>query len=200
MVKRSEVRHTPGMRYMELSSSVRSLFWGGLLLILCCGFYLGWWVLAYRPHSPVRGMASGWLLLPALAFGLFGVVQIVSGNGMLAKRISPGVIITTGLGLYVLLLILSKVLFHRLVTTELLLIVGWTLLLVLEINALRGGGGFSAFKAVAVLFLVFAVAVVSMICYLRYYGLSAEAGYRDGMIPLILVMACEAVVSFCILF
>jgi len=59
------------------------------------------------------------------------------------------------------------------VTTELILIVGWTVLMLSENS------------------------VISLICYIIYYKLGKKAGFWDGILPLILVtiyMAIETAV------
>ena len=89
---------------------------------------------------------------------------------------------------------------HRQVTTELILIVGWT---VLEISALdtmqcfNSLGGITTKTALILMAVVIVMAVASMVAYLLYYGLDAVKGYIDGMIPLILIagtMIAELVV------
>ena len=56
------------------------LFWGNILLVGCCVFYLLWWALAFKPTGAVKGMRSGWLLIPAFLFGCAAVVLIVRGT------------------------------------------------------------------------------------------------------------------------
>lgn len=40
-----------------------------------------------------------------------------------------------------------------------------------------------------------ALAILSLICYVLYYGLDSRAGYVDGMIPLILAAAYMMVLA-----
>ena len=40
----------------NLNASARHLLQGDLLLILCCAFYLAWWLLAFKPVGAVKGL------------------------------------------------------------------------------------------------------------------------------------------------
>ncbi|MCD8021443.1 MAG: hypothetical protein LUF30_00155, partial [Lachnospiraceae bacterium] len=100
-----------------------------------------------------------------------------------------------GVVAYVILLVGTSVLLKRQVTTELFLIVGWTTLMFLELNALFAQGQFTKSTVIILLVITLIVADVSMICYLLYYGLDKVKGYVDGMIPLLLVAIMMAVVT-----
>jgi len=178
----------------NLDSSARQIFFGNLLLVVCCAFYLAWWLLAFRPVNPVRGFRTGWLLLPAFAAGLAAVILAVRGLRAAPGPglFPPGLLLWGGILAYVLLMALTRFLLNRPVTTELFLIVGWAALALSEADALCGAGTFGRGEAAAFAVISAAGAVVSLICYVRYYHLSAAAGYLDGMVPLLmaaLVMA-----------
>ncbi len=173
-------------------SPIQQLLWGNVLLVGCCAFYLLWWILAFHPTGAVKGFKSGWLLIPAFVLGIAAVVQMVRGvNGaeMARSFFTVRTVVLAGVAAYVLLLLVTLLAFHRQVTTELLLIVGWTVLAFLCCNALYGTGYVSRGAAVGLLVTAVAAAVLSMVCYLLYYGLGPRTGYVDGMIPLILVIA-----------
>ncbi len=153
----------------------------------CCIFYLLWWILAFRPSGAVKGFKSGWLLIPALFLGIFSVVMIIRGvNETEPALFSPGTVVLAGIAVYVALLFLTGYVFHRQVTTELFLIIGWAVLTFLEINALYGSGITGRQGALILLALVLIAAAVCMACYMLYYKLDGKAGYVDGMIPLVL--------------
>jgi len=163
------------------------MFCGNLLLIACCAFYLAWWLLAFRPERPVRGMRSGWLLLPATAAGLGAVVLIVRGVFAAPAGVSPfpaGSLLWGGAAAYFALLALTRLAFRRPVTTELFLIVGWAVLVLAETGALRGLGRLSRGTAAAFSAAAGLVAAADLVCYTLYYRLDARAGYFDGMVPL----------------
>ena len=76
----------------------------------------------------VKGLRSGWLLLPAFAAGVMAVVHILRGIGGADVRrvlIPDSWVLWGGVAAYVLLLALTWVFWKRPVTTELFLIVGW---------------------------------------------------------------------------
>lgn len=174
------------------------LFWGDLLLVGCCVFYLLWWVLAFKPTGAVKGMRSGWLLIPAFLLGCAAVILIARGIGLANGAdsfFSTGTVLLAGVLSYIVLLAVTWFAFHRQVTTELFLIVGWAVLVFLEVNALYGLGIVPRNGAVILFAAAVIVALVSMVCYVLYYGLDDRAGYVDGMIPLLLAGAFMAVLA-----
>lgn len=175
--------------FSQYDLQTREMLTGNLLLMACCGFYLAWWLIAFKPTGAVKGMKSGWLLFPALLFGVAAVVQIVRGSSAEGREalFPRTAILVGGVLAYVILLAGTSVLLKRQVTTELFLIVGWTVLLFLEINGLFALGWCSRAAALGFLAAAVAVAAVSLICYLLYYDLDSVKGYVDGMIPLLLV-------------
>ncbi|MCD8340957.1 MAG: hypothetical protein LUC87_02245 [Clostridiales bacterium] len=175
--------------FSQYNLQTRQMLTGNLLLVACCVFYLAWWLIAFKPEGAIRGMKSGWLLIPALLFGVAAIVEIVQGSdadgqGGLPSRTA---IVMGGIIAYVVLLAASSLILKRQVTTELLLIVGWTVLMFLEISGLFALGQYSRGMAIAFLVITVIAAIVSLICYLLYYNLDSVKGYIDGMIPLLLV-------------
>ncbi|MCD8004148.1 MAG: hypothetical protein LUE91_00585 [Oscillospiraceae bacterium] len=61
----------------RLDAQTNQMLAGNLLLILCCVFYLLWWLIAFK----VKGIKSGWLLIPAALCGLAAVWEIIRGSG-----------------------------------------------------------------------------------------------------------------------
>ncbi len=182
----------------ETGNPARQMFWGNLLLVGCCVFYLLWWVLAFNPAGAVKGMRSGWLLIPALILGCAAVTLIIRGAGganTSGSFFSAGTVFIAGAFSYAVLLIVTRLAFHRQVTTELFLIVGWTALAFLEVNALCGLGSITRSGAVGLFAAAVIVAALSMVCYMLYYDLASWTGYVDGMIPLILVAVFMAVLA-----
>ncbi len=180
---------------------MKQLFWGSLLLVGCCAFYLLWWLLAFRPTGAVKGLRSGWLLIPALLLGIAAVVMILRGvNAAETSRsfFSARTVLLVGAVAYAALLVLTRLAFHRQVTTELLLIVGWTVLAFLAGNALYGLGVVTRNGALGLFAAAVLIAVASMVCYVLYYGLGDRAGYIDGMIPLMIVAVYMAALAACI--
>lgn len=182
----------------RFSLPVRQMFAGNILLAVCCIFYLGWWGLAFKPVGAVKGMKSGWLLIPAFVTGVAAVILAIRGiqAAQMKREVFPGAwIIWGGIVAYLILLFVTSRIFKRPVTTELILIVGWAMLAMEEIHALYGimffGGGTSAVFAVV----ISGAAIISLICYVLYYNLESRSGYIDGMIPLIMAGAVMVAIA-----
>ncbi len=187
------------MMFSNLDVPTRQMLTGNILMIVCCVFYLAWWLIAFKPEGAVKGIRSGWLLILALLFGVAAVIRIVQGSGAVNSQVllyPRGVVLVGGVIVYILLLALTGIILKRQVTTELFLIVGWTVLMFLELNALFAQGHFTGSAAILFLVIILLAAIVSMICYLLYYGLDSVKGYVDGMIPLVLVAVMMAAVTF----
>lgn len=176
----------------------KELFWGNFLLVVCCAFYLAWWLLAFKPVGAIKGFVTGWLLLPAAAAGVAAVVLLVRGIGAarVEKVLFPNSwVLWGGIAAYVILLAATLLLWKRPVTTELFLIVGWAALSLVEVNTLFGTGRLSHRAAVGFLAVIAAATVVSLVCYVLYYNLDSRAGYIDGMVPLLLAALVMAALS-----
>lgn len=186
------------MAIRDFDFSARQIFRGNLLLILCCAFYLAWWLLAFKPSGAIRGMKTGWLLIPAFAAGLAAVILAVKGTqsaSIKAALFPNGLLLWGGIAACLILLAVTVLLFKRQVTTELFLIVGWAMLALSEINALYGLGRFSHRPAVVFAVVIGVAALISLVCYVLYYKLGDRAGYFDGMIPLLAVALVTAGIS-----
>ncbi|MCD8158413.1 MAG: hypothetical protein LUD77_05810 [Clostridiales bacterium] len=186
----------------RLDEQTKQILAGNVLLIICCLFYLAWWLLAFKPTGAVKGMKSGWLLLPAFVFGLAGIAEIVRGNEPLKLQtgLMPGsFILVGGIAAYLILYGLTSVALKRQVTTELFLIVGWAVLMFSELNALYAEEHFSKFTDVVFIIITAAAVAVSLICYILYYKLDSTLGYYDGAIPLILAAVIPAVISIVVI-
>ena len=167
------------------------IFNGNILLIFCCIFYLLWWIIAFKPQGAIKGLRSGWLLIPAAVFGTVAVIMICRGISSADRDtdLFPiSVVIITAAAAYIILLAATWKIMKRPVTTELILIVGWTALASSEVSVLYGTGAYSWLAAVIFTAVILALAVISLICYLLYYNLDRMKGYVCGMIPLISVL------------
>ena len=160
------------------------------ILIVCCIFYLIWWAVAFRPthgDSHTRGIDGILLLVTAivglsgLAVNMMGIIEIPPEKGFTSGLI----IIVAGIVTYVILLFGTRVLLHRLVTSELFLIVGWSMLEVASINRACAWGAVTIDKAVIFIIITAIAAVLSLFFYLQYYRVKPMTGYMFGMVPLI---------------
>jgi len=160
---------------------------GQILLIICFLFYLIWWYRGFRPGSTVsrvKGL-NGLLLFITALTGIGGVILSLTGDAPASVMISPFAILTSGIIAYIVLLLVTRFLFNRIVTSELFLIVAWTTLEVWVLNCLDGAGMLSNTRF-WVMTTVLAIAFLgSMVCYVLYYRLVGRRAFYVAMIPLI---------------
>lgn len=178
------------MAFHDFDYSAKQIFLGNFLLIICCAFYLAWWLVAFKPTGAIKGMKSGWLLIPAFIFGIFAIALALRGvlSASVDAVLFPGkYIVWGGIAAYLILLAVTGLLLKRKVTTELFLIDGWAMLALSEVNVLYGMGQFSHGPAVIFIIVIGIATLISMVCYVMYYNLGVRAGYYDGMVPLLLV-------------
>ena len=160
------------------------------LLIVCCVFYLIWWGEAFHPShgdSHTSGI-DGILLLVTALFGLAGLTINMLGivkSPLKEGLISGIVIIISGVVTYVLLLFGSRMILHRQVTSELFLIIGWSMLEVASINRSFAWEKVTVNQIVVFLVIVAVAVILSLYFYLQYYRVKPMVGYIYGMIPLI---------------
>ena len=109
------------------------------------------------------------------------------GGKLDGAGIPVGWILAGGVIGYVVLLVISNIIFHRMVTTELFLIIGWAVLNLITVDTLYASGLFSAGVSVAFVVLTLVVVVASLYCYMIYYELETWKGYIDGFLPLVMV-------------
>lgn len=186
------------MAILSFNFSAKQIFRSNILLIICCAFYLAWWLLAFKPTGAIKGVKSGWLLIPAFVAGLISIILAVKGiqSASIRSTLFPsGLLLWGGIAAYFILLAVTRLLFKRQVTTELFLIVGWAALALSEINVLYGIGRFSHGLAVIFAVVTGAAALISLACYVLYYNLGDYAGYFDGMVPLLMVAIVMAGIS-----
>lgn len=163
---------------------------GELLCVGCCAFYLAWWSVAFHPVRSYPLWLKAALFIPMLGLGLGGCgVMLLGVRGLCAAnaelRVWPLVI--GAIAIYVLLLIVSNLLLHRQVTTELFLIMATSALQVCVVYAFGFVGVWSGTLCLFLYTLIVAVALASLICYLRYYELPPMSAFRVAMVPLVLI-------------
>ncbi|MCC8181984.1 MAG: hypothetical protein LIO45_03245 [Clostridiales bacterium] len=188
--------------FSQYDLQTRQMLTGNLLLVGCCVFYLAWWLIAFKPEGAIKGLKGGWLLLPAFLLGLAAVVQIVRGSNVDSQTalLPRSAVLVGGIVAYAVLLAATSILLKRQVTTELFLIVGWTVLMFLEVNGLFALGQYSKGMSIGYLVVTVVAAIVSLVCYLLYYHLDSVKGYVDGMIPLLLVAVMMIAVTVSVVY
>jgi len=167
---------------------MRRVLAGQILLIICCVFYILWWYRGYRPGVTVSrvGGLNGMLLLMTAAFGLAGVVMSTGAiPEIYPAKINPLYLIPAGALAYVMLLLITRLVFHRVVTTELILIVLWTVLELAVINKLNSGGYLTDKLFLFMAIVIIAVFIADIILYVAYYRMEEMKAFYAAMVPLI---------------
>lgn len=178
---------------------MKDLLHGNIMLIICAAFYLLWWCVAFFPNTKVPKIISGPLIIFAAATGLVGGYIELRGlaNMHLNQSLFSGfLLLAVGAIAYVVLMLITSVVLHRQVTTELLLIVGWVILQMAYVNALYGMGMVTRMIAMVLVIAIIVFGVLALIAYLAYYHLDPIPSYIDGMIPLILVIVMMIITSY----
>ena len=130
------------------------------------------------------GGANGILLLGTAVLGVVGVVLSLTKVPLITTpKIGEIWILVVGIAAYVLLLLMTRFVFHRIVTTELILIVGWTMLEIAVICNLNAAGGLSE-SGFTIMCTVIAVAfIISIILYVAYYRMEEMKAFYTAMVP-----------------
>lgn len=161
---------------------------GQVFLIICCIFYLIWWYRGYNPASPADkvGGINGILLSITAITGMLGIIlTLMPVQRILPLRFSQMAAVLIGIATYIILMFVTQYGFQRIVTTELFLIVGWTLLEMTFINRLYAGELLSITRF-NVMCVVIAIAfVISMVLYVVYYKMDRMHAFYAAMVPLI---------------
>ena len=113
---------------------------------------------------------NGILLLITAGLGLAGgVLSLLPIPTVRDYWISPSSIAVIGVAAYIVLLLVTDFLFHRMVTTELILIVGWTMLELVVAGRLYAAGALENGSFLAVCMVIAAAFLISIVLYVAYY-------------------------------
>ena len=180
----------------EGDTLMRRVMIGQMLLILCCIFYLIWWYRGFRPNVIVSrvGGVNGILLMITAVLGLAGIfISMTHISAVTKPKIDSSVIVMGGIVLYIGLLLVTRLVFRRIVTTELILIVGWTVLELTVINRLNAAGYLSEGKFFAICIVIAIAFLISMVLYVAYYRMEEMKAFYAAMVPLITESVAMAV-------
>lgn len=172
--------------FRNFTGPLWAVFAGNLLLLFCFLFYLVWWGVTFRPDAS-GGPIGSLCILAAFITGTAAIVLTCGGinslsqvsKGLPVKYILLGVAV-----MFFILLLVTSIIFHRIVTSELMIIHLWIALELSVIAVLYGTGSLGLSRAAILAALVLIAFVASMICYVFYYRLTGMASYYDGMVPL----------------
>ena len=171
---------------------------GQILLIICCAVYLIWWYRGFRPGVTVSrvGGVNGVLLLITAALGLAGVIfSLMPVEEIREAAISQSGIVVAGIVSYFILLFVTKGIFHRVVTTELMLIVGWTMLEIVVADRLYAAGALGGGSFGTVCVVIAAAFVISIVLYVAYYRMEEMKAFYAAMVPLVTEAVAMAVLT-----
>ena len=184
------------------NESMKQVIFGQILLILCCAVYLVWWYRGFRPGVTVSriGGINGILLLITAALGFAGI--FFSLAPIAAEReflISQSSIVMAGVVVYILLMLVTMGVFHRVVTTELVLIVGWTVLEAVVVNRLYAAGALSGSGVLVEGLVIAAAFLISIVLYVAYYRMEEMKAFYYAMVPLVTEAAAMGVLTCLVL-
>jgi len=175
--------------FRNFSSPLWQLFAGKLLLLFCSIFYLAWWIISFRPDSTGEGRPVGtFCIAAALITGITAIalmafsITSLSGN---SKSIPVYYILAGGAVLFFILLPVTSLIFHRQVTSELIIIFIWTIVELSALAVLHGIKRFNTGSSIVIAVLIAIAFILGLVCYMLYYNLDKRASYFTGMIPLI---------------
>ncbi len=169
-------------------------------MVLCCLLYALWWCMAFRPGvtggvaSGGKGLLLGLTFLFAFVAVLLDILGIRSLEG--TGYPSPLAIALAGVASYIVLLGVTSLAFHRLVTTELLLIVAWAALETAAVFAAYGSDALAGAAPTIPLALIAAATILSLIAYLFYYKAAPWTAFYLGLVPLLAYAAATAAIAF----
>ncbi len=180
--------------FRHFTAPLREIFAGNLLLLLCSLFYLAWWAVSCRPNSS-GGSAGVFWITAAFITGIAatGLMSVgINSISDVSKALPVRFILMGCAALFFILLLVTSIVFHRPVTSELLIIHIWAALELSAVAVLCGSGQLGMGRAAALAALVGIATIAALICYILYYRLDGTARYWIGMVPLMtdaLVMA-----------
>ncbi len=175
---------------------MRQIITGQVLLIVCCIFYLCWWYLGYKPGIDANriGGVNGILLMATAIFGVAGIMfslMPVFAGGL--ARFNQIYVVFGGIAAYISLLFVTRYAFSRIVTTELMLIVIWTMIEVSVLNNLSGSEILTGTRLISMYVVIALAFAISMVLYVAYYRMEEMRAFYAAMVPLITEGASMAV-------
>ena len=181
---------------------MKTIITGQILLILCCIVYLIWWYRGFRPGIYVSraGGVNGVLLLITMILGFSGVVfSLMLVEKIREPLVSQGMTVICGIAAYFILLVVTKVFFNRIVTTELFLIVGWTMLETIVADRLYAIGSLGSNRFLAIIVIIAAAFLIGIVLYVAYYRMEEMRAFYAAMVPLVVdAIAMSALIGIVI--
>ena len=174
---------------------MKHIITGQVLLIMCCMVYTIWWYRGFRPGKHVSrvGGINGVLLMVTAVLGIAGIIfslipedrNLGDRSIQIPKKMSIMHIIFAGIVGYLVLVLITRYFFKRVVTTELILIVGWMMLEVAVTNRLNAEGFLPDNRFFGMCIVLAIAFVISIVLYVMYYRMDDTKAFYSAMIPLI---------------
>ena len=162
---------------------------GHAVMVMCCLFYTAWWYVAFRPVTEESILAgrAGLLFLLTLGSGVVGVLLIGHAIRMVPETdaLTSKTLCLIGIVVYLTLLGITVWGFHRQATSELLLIVVWTIMEAASIHAVCQSGYLDGQSAVIPAAIVAVATLIALVAYLLYYRVDVWTAFYCGMVPLL---------------
>jgi hypothetical protein len=174
--------------FHNFTAPLWEIFTGNLLLLFCSLFYLIWWVVSFQPNSS-GGSVGVLCITAAFITGVAAIALMSAGINSLSQdsKSLPVRFILIGVAvLFFVLTLVTVIAFHRIVTSELIIIHIWAALELSVVAVLYGTGHFGLGRAATLMALVGIAIVVGLICYVLYFRLDGMSSYWDGMVPLMM--------------
>lgn len=178
-----------------LSALSKKILAGNLLFVGCCAAYLAWWSTAFRPGYEAPAGIRETLLVVTGILGIAGLALILEACAQVRGPIRYVRMIAAGGAALIALALITMIGMHRMITTELLLIVFWTCMEICVLGALCGQGVYGRRSMILLCAAVLAAAAVSLVSYMKYYELEPMAAFYDGMVPLVVFGAVTLGIS-----
>ena len=144
--------------------------------------------MGYRPGVQVDRMqgANGVLFMLIFVSGVAGLVfNFIPSAETSITKYRQIFIVLGGIATYIIFMIITKYGFHRIVTTELFLIVGWTMLELSILNRLSGSELLVGSRLVLMYCVIALAFAISMVLYVAYYRMDKMKAFYVAMVPLI---------------
>jgi hypothetical protein len=173
--------------FRDFSVPLWEIFGGNLLLLVTLAFYAAWWTILFYPQSAGNSAGAGLCIVVAMLTGMAAIALLITGVNTLSqasKDFLAGYILLGAVVFYVVSLVITKVVFQRIVTSELLLITVWAALELSVIVVLLGSQRFHFGQVLTLVILVALATIVGMVCYVLHYRLDESSRFWNGLIPL----------------
>lgn len=187
------------MLMSNINSPLFRIYLGNLLLLVCCLFYLAWWIVVFKPNR-TRRQGGTFFIVSAFITGITSILLIstaIAGLTQNSQILPIKFILQGGIVMFIIILAITTRIFHRVITSELLIIHFWMIMELAMIDVLYSNGHFGFANALSYLILIGITTVINLTCYVIYYRFNEQARYMIGMVPLVLAAICALVFLCC---